>query len=464
MANLFRKKDISRLLAESSKSKLSKSLGAMDLTLLGIGGIIGTGIFVLTGVVAAKDAGPAIILSFIISAIVCGLTALCYAEFSSAIPISGSVYTYTYATIGEFLAFLIGWDLMLEYLLATSAVAVGWSAYFGALLEGFGIHIPKELASAPGAGEGGIINLPAIIIVLLIAALLSKGIKESAKFNNIIVMVKLVVIFLFIAVGVKYVQPENWTPFMPFGFEGVMLGAATVFFAYIGFDAVSTAAEEVKNPQRDLPIGLIASLTICTILYIVVSLILTGMVPYELLNVADPVAFALQYVQQDAVAGIISVGAISGITTVLLVVLYGQIRVTYAMSRDGLLPKVLSSVNIKTQTPMINTWTMGTIAALIAGLVDLRTLAHLVNIGTLTAFLLVAVAVIILRRTHPEIPRAFKVPLVPVLPAISALGCFYLMIQLPAMTWQAFAIWMAIGTAVYFIYSRKNSNLETEQK
>jgi APA family basic amino acid/polyamine antiporter len=251
---------------------------------------------------------------------------------------------------------------------------------------------------------------------------------------------------------------------MPYGFEGVMLGAATVFFAYIGFDAVSTAAEEVRNPQRDLPIGLIASLTVCTILYIVVSLILTGMVPYQLLNVADPVAFALQYVKQDAVAGIISVGAISGITTVLLVVLYGQIRVTYAMSRDGLLPRVLSSVNVKTQTPLFNTWTMGIIAALIAGLVDLRTLAHLVNIGTLAAFFLVAIAVIILRYTKPELKRAFKVPFVPVLPLISAGGCLYLMVQLPAMTWQAFGIWLTIGSLIYFMYSRKNSVLGQEEQ
>lgn len=302
---------------------------------------------------------------------------------------------------------------MLEYLLATSAVANGWSAYFQSLLKGFGIHIPTILSSAPGTGKGGIIDLPAVLIILVMTVLLSRGVRESARVNNIMVFIKIAVVLIFIFAGFNYVKPENWTPFMPFGLDGVMAGAATVFFAFIGFDAVSTAAEEVKRPQRDLPIGIIASLLICTVLYIVVSLILTGIVPYGQLNISDPVAFALQFIGQDGLAGVISVGAITGITTVMLVMMYGQVRVSYAMSRDGLLPKRLAKVHPKFKTPFLNTWTTGIIAALISGLIDLNVLAHLVNMGTLSAFALVAVAVIVMRRTHPDLPRAFKAPLVP---------------------------------------------------
>jgi basic amino acid/polyamine antiporter, APA family len=461
MNRIFRKKSIEAMLAESEKKSLKRTLSAFDLTLLGIGAIIGTGIFVLTGVVAAESAGPALVISFILSGLACAFAAFCYAEFSSTVPISGSVYTYTYATLGEIFAFLIGWDLMLEYLLATSAVATGWSAYFQSLLKGFGIEIPALLSSAPGAGKGGIVDLPAIIIILIITFLLSRGIRESARVNNIMVFVKLAVIFAFIIAGVGYVKPENWTPFMPFGFEGIVTGAATVFFAYIGFDAVSTAAEEVKRPQRDMPIGIIASLTICTLLYIIVSLILTGMVPYTNLNVADPVSFALQFVGQDRLAGFIAVGAITGITTVLLVMLYGQIRISFAMSRDGLLPKMLSKVHDVYKTPFQNTWMTGFIAAGIAGFIDLTTLAHLVNMGTLAAFTLISIAVIVMRKTHPDIPRAFKVPLVPFLPAASAAFCIYLMSSLPLITWVSFVLWIAIGLIFYFAYARQRSNLNS---
>ncbi len=457
--SIFRKKSISEMLAQSNNKGLSRSLGAFDLTLLGIGAIIGTGIFVLTGVVAAEHAGPALILSFIISGLACAFAAFCYAEFASTVPIAGSVYTYTYATLGEVFAFLIGWDLMLEYLLATSAVATGWSAYFQSLIAGFGLHLPVELATAPGAGKGGWINLPAVIIILLITTLLSRGIRESARVNNIMVFIKLAVIILFIVAGVGYVKPDNWTPFMPFGFEGIVAGAATVFFAYIGFDAVATAAEEVKRPQRDLPLGIIWSLTICTALYIVVSLILTGMVPYNKLNVADPVSFALHYVGQDSIAGLVSVGAITGITTVLLVMLFGQVRISYAMSRDGLLPPVLSKVHPVFKTPFKNTWLTGFIAAGIAGFIDLTTLAHLVNMGTLSAFALIAVAVIVLRKTHPNLERAFKAPFVPVLPILTVLFCLYLMISLPSITWISFVIWISIGLIVYFFYARTRSKL-----
>lgn len=459
MNNLFRKKSIHMMLEQSKGHVLKRTLGALDLTLLGIGAIIGTGIFVLTGIVAAQSAGPALIISFILAGIACALAALCYAEFSSSVPISGSVYTYTYATMGEFFAFLIGWDLMLEYLLAVSSVATGWSAYFQSLLNGFGLHIPKILSSAPGSGHGGMVDLPAILIILLITTLLSRGVESSAKINNIMVAVKLIVVLGFILVGVFYIKPSNWHPFMPFGFSGVLTGAATVFFAFLGFDAVATASEEVKNPQKNVPIGIISSLAVCTILYILVSLILTGIVPYNLLNVNDPVSFALKFIGHYKIAGLISFGALAGITTVLLVMMYGQVRISFAISRDGLLPKIFSTVHKKYKTPYVNTWITGLVAATIAGFVDLTTLAHLVNIGTLAAFSLISIAVIIMRKTHPNLKRAFKVPLVPLLPIISAACCIYLMSSLPSLTWKAFIIWIAIGGVVYFMYGRKHSHL-----
>ncbi len=462
MDKLFRKKSITDLIAQSHNKELKRALSLLDLILLGVGCIVGTGIFVITGVIAAESAGPAIILSFILAGIACALAAFCYAEFSSSIPVSGSVYTYTYATMGELIAFLIGWDLMLEYVIALAAVATGWSAYFQSLIAGFNIHVPALLASAPGSGKGGIVNLPAMIIILLITALVSRGVKESTRFNNIIVFLKIGIVLLFIFTGIKYVKPENWTPFMPFGLEGVITSAATVFFAYIGFDVIANASEEVKRPQRNMPIGIVASLAICTILYVVVSLVLTGMVPYTKLNVGDPVSFALNFVGQNSIAGIISVGAIVGITTVLLALLYSQIRLTYAMSRDGLLPKVFAKVHPKLQTPFKNTWLTGFIAAGIAGFVDLTTLAHLVNMGTLAAFTLISIAVIVLRKKQPELKAAFRVPFVPVLPAISALLCIYLSLSLPAITWICFVIWIAAGAILYVSYSRKHSNLNKE--
>ncbi|MBP0726909.1 amino acid permease [Bacillus sp. RG28] len=459
MSNVFRKKSISKMLEESSNSQLKRSLGAFDLTLLGIGMTIGTGIFVLTGIVAATHAGPAISLSFVLAGIACALTAFCYAEFASTVPISGSVYTYSYATIGELVAFIIGWDLMLEYLLAVSAVASGWSAYFQSLIGGFGIHLPAAITSTPGGGSKGIVDLPAVLIVLIITALLSKGIKESARVNNIMVIVKLAVIILFIIAGAKYVKPANWHPFMPFGFHGIVTGAATVFFAFIGFDAVATAAEEVRKPKRDLPIGIISALTVCTILYIAVSQILTGMVPYTKLNLSNPVSFALQYVGQDWLAGIISVGAIIGITTVLLVSLFGQVRISYSMSKDGLLPKTFSKVHPKFQTPFKNTWMTGIVAALIGGFVNIGTLAELINMGTLLAFTLVSLSILILRKRHSELKRGFRVPFVPVFPIVSAGLCIYLILNLSKVTWIACGIWIVIGLFVYFSYSKNHSKL-----
>lgn len=459
MNQIFRKKSINDLLIQGQRKDLNRSMGLLDLIFLGIGCVIGTGIFVITGVVAATSGGPAIMLSFVLAGIACALAAFCYAEFSSAVPVSGSVYTYTYATLGEIVAFLIGWDLILEYILAISAVATGWSAYFQSLIAGFGMQVPKLLASAPGMGEGGLVNLPAVLIILFITALVSRGVKESITFNNIMVFIKLGVILLFIVTGISYVKPENWTPFAPFGLEGIVTSAATVFFAYIGFDVIATASEEVKNPKRNMPIGIVTSLLICTVLYISVSAVLTGMVSYTHLNVADPVSFALRVVGQDSMAGIISVGAVAGITTVILALIYAQVRLSYAMSKDGLLPKMLAKVNSKFKTPFINTWITGFVAAGIAGFVDLTTLAHLVNMGTLAAFTLVSLAIIVLRKKHPDLKASFRVPFVPVLPAISALLCLYLALSLPLITWLSFVIWLMIGSIIYFSYSKKHSHL-----
>ncbi|MGK9430076.1 amino acid permease [Bacillus atrophaeus] len=459
MGSLFRKKPLDTLLAQSQTKSLSRSLSAFDLVLLGIGCVIGTGIFVITGTVAATGAGPALILSFILAGLACALAAFCYAEFSSSIPVSGSVYTYSYATLGELLAFLIGWDLMLEYVIALAAVAAGWSSYFQSLLAGFHLHIPAALTGAPGSSPGAVFNLPAAVIILIITAIVGRGVKESTRFNNVIVLMKIAIILLFIIVGIGYVKPDNWSPFMPFGINGVIASAATVFFAYLGFDAVSNASEEVKNPQKNMPIGIIGALAICTMLYIAVSLVLTGMMPYTQLNVGDPVSFALKFVGQDQLAGIISVGAIVGITTVMLALLYAQVRLTFAMSRDGLLPALFAKVHPTFKTPFQNTWLTGIVAAGIAGFINLGTLAHLVNMGTLAAFTVISIAVIVLRKKHPDVTASFRVPFVPVVPIISAGLCLYLASSLPGVTWLSFVIWIAVGAVVYFLYSKKHSQL-----
>ncbi|WP_075981956.1 amino acid permease [Bacillus massilinigeriensis] len=456
---LFRKKPIS---TNEQTSSLNKVLGAFDLTLLGVGAIIGTGIFVLTGVAAANYAGPALILSFIIAGLACAFAALCYSEFASMIPQAGSAYTYSYIAFGEIIAWILGWDLILEYGLASSAVASGWSGYFQGLLSGFGIHLPKAISSAFNPANGTYFDLPAVLIILLITFVLTRGIKESTKFNNWMVFIKIAVIVLFIVVGVWYIKPTNWTPFMPFGFSGVLSGAAVVVFAYFGFDAVSSAAEEVKNPQRDLPVGIISSLAICTILYIVVSLILTGIVPFDKLGVNAPVAFALSYIHQDWVAGFISLGAIVGITTVLIVMMYGQTRLFYAISRDGLLPKLLSEVHPKTQVPVKSTWITGSLVSCFTGLVPLDKLAELTNIGTLFAFSMVSLGVAVLRKTKPELKRGFKTPWVPVIPGLAVIFCVYLMLQLQAFTWKGFLIWLGIGLVIYFSYGYKHSHLNRE--
>lgn len=461
--HLFRKKPLAAP-SGANADTLSKTLGALDLTALGVGAIIGTGIFVMTGVAAAEHAGPALVLSFIIAGFACVLSALCYSEFASTIPVSGSAYAYSYVAFGELLAWILGWDLVLEYGVAAAAVSSGWSGYFQGLLEGFGLHLPTALSGAYDADKGTIINLPAVVIILLISYLLTRGVKETARFNAIMVIIKLSVVLLFIFTGIFYVKPENWTPFMPFGFHGVVNGAATVFFAYIGFDAISTAAEEVKRPQRDLPIGIISSLAICTVLYIAVSLVLTGIVPYQNLNVSDPVSFALRFVDQNMIAGLISVGAIAGMTTVLLVMLFGQTRLLFAISRDGLLPQSLSKVSSKTHTPVRSTWMVGGIVAVLTGFVPLDRLANLTSIGTLFAFLIVSLGVISLRSSHPDLKRGFRVPWVPFIPLLSAAACGYLMYNLGSETWIGFILWIAVGLVIYALYGYRNSKLNTDKK
>ncbi|WP_304511206.1 amino acid permease [Duganella sp. 1411] len=458
--SLFRTKNLDDMIANARKpGGLAKVLGPFDLILMGIGAIVGTGIFVLTGT-GAVTAGPALTLSFIVAAVACGFAALCYAEFASTVPVAGSIYTYTYATLGELAAWMIGWDLLLEYGLATSAVSVGWSGYFQSLIAGFGIKLPTVLTAAPGAVPGVTtwINLPALCIMLVLTAMLSWGVRESARLNNIMVAIKVGVVLLFIAVGSRHVQPANWQPFMPYGYNGMLSAAALVFFAFIGFDAVTSAAEEVKRPERDLPIGIIGSLAACTILYVIVSAIMTGIVPYQqFLGVDHPVTLALQHAGENWVAAFVDLGAILGMTTVILVMAYGQTRVIYAMSRDGLLPKRLSTVHPRFHTPFFATWLVGIVFGLIAAVVPLNILTELINIGTLAAFSLVSIAVIILRKKRPDLKRAFRCPGVPVIPALAVIFCVMLMTYLSWHTWVAFVIWMVIGLAIYFGYARKNS-------
>ncbi|KAI3599677.1 putative amino acid permease YhdG [Cupriavidus necator H850] len=459
--SLFRTKDIDAMLAVARDDGLKKVLGPIDLVMMGIGAIIGTGIFVLTGT-GALTAGPALTVSFVIAALACGFAALCYAEFASAIPVSGSIYTYSYATLGEIVAWMIGWDLLLEYGLATSAVSVGWSGYFQSLMAGFGLKLPAALSAAPGSVPGvkTMLNLPACLIMLAITWVVSYGVRESTRINNLMVAVKIGVVLLFIAVGVWHVQPANWQPFAPFGFAGIFNAAALVFFAFIGFDAVTSAAEEVRNPRRDLPIGIIGSLAVCTVLYVVVAAIMTGIVPFaKFAGVDHPVSLALQFAGQNWVAGFVDLGAILGMTTVILVMTYGQTRVIFAMSRDGLLPERLSSVHPVHATPYFATWTVGIVFAAIAAFVPLSVLAELINIGTLAAFTLISVAVLVLRKTRPELPRAFRCPGVPVVPLLSIGFCLFLMAHLQALTWIAFLVWLAVGLVIYFGYARRNAVL-----
>jgi len=456
---LFRKKKIEELLQNNGTIQLKKTLGAFDLILLGVGAIVGTGIFILPGTVAATHAGPGIVFSFIIAAIVCAFAGMCYSEFASSVPVTGSAYTYGYIVFGEIIAWLVGWALLLEYGLAVAAVATGWSSYLNSLLAGFHIVLPQAISGAFNPAAGTYMNVPAILIIFATAFLLTLGIKESTRFNTWMVFLKVAVILLFIGVGVFYVKPTNWEPFLPFGISGIFSGAALVFFAYLGFDAVSSAAEEVKNPQRNMPIGIIGSLLICTVLYVAVSMVLTGIVPYHALNVSDPVSYVMQMVHQDWIAGIISLGAVVGMMTVILVMSYGGTRLLYALGRDGLLPKSMAELSPKFKTPVKNTWIFALLVAFCAGFVPLSKLAELVNMGTLVAFTIVSIGVVYLRKNKKIPSGGFKVPFFPVLPILSFLLCLFLISQLSVLTWVACGIWFIIGLIVYLTYGRKHSEM-----
>ncbi len=495
MSRLLRTKSIEALIAssEAEGKRLRRTLGPISLTALGLGAVIGTGIFVLSGTAAAGEtlsyhsvlhapvldlliygpdaistigrpgAGPAIALSFILVAIACGFAALCFAELASMIPVAGSTYTYAYATLGEIVAWIIGWDLILEYAVSNMAVAVGFSAYFNDILENvFRVHLPAALSRpmiVAGEFSGAWFNLPAALILLILTVLLVHGVRESAGANSAMVLIKLSAILLFIIAAGRAVNPDNWRPFMPNGIQGVLTGGAIVFFTYIGFDSVSTAAEECRRPQRDLPIGIIATLVICAILYTSVALVLTGIADWRTLNNAAPVANALKALGYDEVRKWVSVGAVTGMVSSLLVYQYGQARVWFAMSRDRLLPAVFSKVHPVHKTPHVSTWVAGFAVGIPAGIWDIGTFADLSNIGTLFAFIVVASGVIVLRQRAPERRRGFRVPWVPWLPLVSIASCLVLMLSLPLETWIRFAVWMVIGLAIYFGFGRKHSEV-----
>jgi len=505
MPGIFRRKTLARVLQDaeigSEGRSLKKSLGPFDLLSLGVGAVIGTGIFAVIGTAAAGGAGhlgagPAVSLSFVITAVACTFCALCYAEFAALVPISGSAYTYSYATLGELVAWIIGWDLIIEYAVGNVAVAIAWAAYFHQLFEGIGMHIPAWIsvdyrsavqAADAVAGSGGeisaayalpyeawlnhptilgipvILNLLAAIVVAAVTWLLVIGIKESVRANNIMVVTKVVILLFFIGVGAMYVKPENWTPFMPNGFAGVWTGASLIFFAFIGFDAISTAAEECKNPGRDMPIGIIGSLVICTIIYIATSFVLTGVEPWHELGVADPLAAVFANAGLDWAAGIVSLGAVVSMTAVLLVFQLGQPRIFFSMSRDGLLPKYFAKVHPKYQTPHTTTIWTGIVVAAISAVANINEIVELTNIGTLFAFVLVCIGIIILRVTDPETPRVFRTPLVPLVPLLGVAMCIYLMLGLPAVTWIRFGVWLAAGLVLYFTYGFWKSRLRGER-
>jgi APA family basic amino acid/polyamine antiporter len=462
---LLRKKRIRDIIAQSQEPgfHLRQTLTAFDLVALGIGCIVGAGIFVLTGVAAAQHAGPAIVVSFVISGAACAFSAFAYAEFASMIPAAGSAYSYAYAALGEIFAWIIGWDLILEYSVGASAVAVGWSGYFISILQGLGLQLPAAITSAPGSAPGAIANLPAMLVVAAMTAVLVVGIQESSQFNKLVVSVKIGVIMVFLAVGAFWVEPANWRPFAPFGWQGIMTGAAIVFFAYIGFDAVSTAAEEARDPKRDLPIGIITSLVICTLLYITVAAVLTGIVPYPKLDSAAPMAVALRAIGQGRAAALVSVGAVSGLTSVLLVMLLGLSRVCFAMGRDNLLFPQAATVHRRFRTPYKTTIITGATVSLASGLLPIGTLAELCNIGTLFAFIVVSAGVLVLRRTRPDRPRPFRCPGVPAVPLLGIGFCFYLMASLPWHTWLRFLVWLVVGLGFYFNYGIRHSKLAQQE-
>ncbi|MEV8408692.1 amino acid permease [Streptomyces niveus] len=484
--SLFRTKTVEQSIQDTEEPEhaLKKSLSALDLTVFGVGVIIGTGIFVLTGAVAKNNAGPATALAFVVAGVVCALAAVCYAEFASTVPVAGSAYTFSYASLGELPAWIIGWDLVLEFALATAVVAVGWSGYVQSLLDNAGWHLPHYLAGTD-AEEGFGFDLLAFLLVLLLTGILVLGMKLSARVTTVVVAIKVAVVLIVIIAGAFYIDSANYSPFIPeaeeqpsggglnspliqlmfgyaptnFGVMGIFTAASVVFFAFIGFDIVATAAEETKDPQRDMPRGILGSLIICTVLYVAVSIVVTGMQKYTKLTVDAPLADAFKATGHPFYAGVISFGAAVGLTTVCMILLLGQTRVFFAMSRDGLLPRVFSHVHPKFRTPYRSTVLLGVIIAIVAGFTSIEELASLVNIGTLFAFVVVAIGVVILRRTRPDLPRSFRAPLVPWLPAASVLASLWLMLNLPAETWLRFAIWMAVGVVVYFVYGRTHSRL-----
>lgn len=478
MANpLFTKKPMNVLMEESGDSAhgLKRTLGKLNLITLGIGAIIGAGIFVLTGQAAAQYAGPAVSISFIVAGFACAFAGLCYAEFASMIPIAGSAYTYAYATMGRIVAWIIGWALILEYLFSGATVAVGWSGYVVNFLNYIGIHIPESLSSAPFGLDannhlvftGHIINLPAVLIIFLVTILLYRGIKESASFNNIVVLVKLVVITLFVLLGWQYINTENWVPFVPentgefgsFGWSGVMRASSVIFFAYVGFDAVSTAAQEAKNPQKDMPWGILGSLVICTVVYIVVSMVMTGIAPYQELNTSAPIAVAIDKAGEGLAwfSPYIKIGAIAGLSSVILVMLMGQTRIFYSMSKDGLFFKRFGDVHEKYQTPYFATIVTGGIALTTAGLLPIGILGELVSFGTLLAFIIVCLGILILRYQQPDLKRPFKTPLFPVTPILGILSCLAVMFSLNTLILWIALIWLLLGLLVYYGYGRKHA-------
>ncbi|MEU8969231.1 amino acid permease [Streptomyces monashensis] len=488
---LFRTKNVEQSIqdTEEPEHSLRKSLSALDLTVFGVGVIIGTGIFVLTGQVAKNNAGPAVSLAFVVAGVVCGLAALCYAEFASTVPVAGSAYTFSYASLGELPAWIIGWDLVLEFALGTAVVAVGWSGYIRSLLDNAGWHLPDYLSGRDNATGFGF-DILAAALVLVLTGILVLGMKLSARITSLVVAIKVIVVLIVIVAGAFFIKGENYKPFIPpsqpvpaggnlkapliqlmvgwapanFGVMGIFTAASVVFFAFIGFDIVATAAEETRNPQRDMPRGILGSLFICTVLYVGVSIVVTGMEKYSKLSVEAPLADAFKAIGHPWYAGVISFGAAVGLTTVCMILLLGQTRVFFAMSRDGLLPRFFSHVHPRFRTPHRPTVLLGVIIAIVAGFTSLAELAELVNIGTLFAFVVVAISVVILRRTRPDLPRAFRTPWVPVVPVLSVCASLWLMLNLPAETWLRFAIWMVIGFVVYFFYGRTHSRLALREQ
>ena len=465
MSKLFRRKP---LVDHSCNTGLKRCLSAFDLTLMGIGAIIGTGIFVLTGVAAATMAGPAVVLSFVVAGLACTFAALAYSELAASVGGCGSAYGYSYAALGEIVAWIIGWVLILEYGVAVAAVAVGWSGYFNNALTAIGLELPAILQAGPFAPEPGIVNLPAFTIIMVLMVLLIRGVSESAKLNTAMVFIKLLTIAVFIAVAVFHIEPANWSPFMPFGWfdhaadgkpVGILAGASLVFFAYVGFDAVSTAVEEAREPKRDIPIGILGSLIFCTLIYIIVSGLLTGILPYPELNVPSPVAHALQEIGISWASALVATGVITGLTTVMLVLYYGLTRIIFAICRDGLLPEFFAKVSDKTHTPVRTTVLCGLIMSSMAGFVPFGALVELVNIGTLGAFVVVCCGVIVMRRTHPDLPRPFKAPGGLLLPILGVLSCGALIAFLPHETHLRFLLWLGAGLVIYFAYGIRHSKL-----